>query len=239
MAAEFQNNLLNLSGPEAIARLRPHLVRTSIESRMLLEPAQTRIGNIYFVEHGVVSIVTRTGNKTSELCVVGSEGMTGAAVVLGDDRSANESYVQVEGEAWRLDTDEFRKVLVEHPGFDALLRRYVHAFMAQISQTLLANTKCKIEERLARWLLMVHDRTHGRYVEITHDFMATMLGTRRAGVTVALHELEGHGLIRSERGRVTIVDRVDLREVAGEFYGVAEAEYRRTVGLPLDRRISV
>lgn len=99
--------------------------------------------------------------------------------------------------------------------------------MIQTAQTAVANAKAKLEERLARWLLMVHDRTGGRHVEITHQFMATMLGSRRAGVTVALHELEGRGLVRSERGRVTICDRAGLEELAGEFYGVAEREYRR------------
>jgi CRP-like cAMP-binding protein len=106
----------------------------------------------------------------------------------------------------------------------------VHVFSVQVAHTALANGRAKIEERLARWLLMVHDRIDGDEVNLTHDFIALMLGVRRPGVTDALHALEGKGLIRSTRGVLRIVDREGLEVIANAIYGVPEAEYRRLIG---------
>jgi CRP-like cAMP-binding protein len=102
--------------------------------------------------------------------------------------------------------------------------------MTQTSQTALSNGQSKLEERLARWLLMCHDRINGDTVELTHEFLSVMLGVRRAGVTVGTHVLEGKGLIRASRGGITILDREGLEEEAQGFYGVPEASYARLIG---------
>jgi CRP-like cAMP-binding protein len=109
------------------------------------------------------------------------------------------------------------------------LLRYVHVFMMQASQTALANGRGRLSERLARWLLMWQDRLKTRHLTVTHEFLALLLGVRRQGVTLALHELEGQGLIRGTRNRITVVDREGLLGLANGFYGVPEVEYDRTI----------
>ena len=105
--------------------------------------------------------------------------------------------------------------------------------MIQTAHTVLAQGRAKLEERLARWLLMSHDRAEGDELPLTHEFLALMLGVRRAGVTMATHLLEGRGVIRATRGQLMVVDRKGLEEIAGGTYGVPEAEYRRLIG-PFD-----
>ena len=105
--------------------------------------------------------------------------------------------------------------------------RYTHVFMMQAAGTAYANAHFTVEQRLARWLLMMHDRADGDDLEITHEFLAMMLCVRRPGVTVATHVLEGNGLIRAKRGRITVLDRAKLIELAADSYGLAEAEYDR------------
>jgi CRP-like cAMP-binding protein len=108
--------------------------------------------------------------------------------------------------------------------------------MIQTSHTALSNGLARLEERLARWLLMCHDRVDGDELRLTHDFVATMLGVRRAGVTVALNRLEGLALVENDRGSITVIDRGGLEKAAGRTYGAPEAEYARLVGVSLRRR---
>jgi hypothetical protein len=114
---------------------------------------------------------------------------------------------------------------------------FVQSFIIQISQTTLANSKAKIDQRLARWLLMVRDRAEDDRIPLTHESISIMLGVRRAAVTVALHNLESEQLIRASRGLVTIRDYERLRTFANGLYGVAEVEYERLLGTPIARRI--
>jgi hypothetical protein len=109
----------------------------------------------------------------------------------------------------------------------------VQAFTIQIGQTALAKGSYRIEERLARWLLMCHDRVDGDALSTTHEFLSLMLGVRRAGVTQTLQVLEDRGLISTKRGQITVVDRIKLEAGAGDSYGVPEAEYASLIGLPL------
>jgi CRP-like cAMP-binding protein len=110
-----------------------------------------------------------------------------------------------------------------------LLLRYVHTLVVQTAATASANAHYELPERLARWLLMCHDRVIGDRLQLTHEFMAQMLAVRRSGVTVTLHTLEGTGAIRSTRGLVTVLDRARLAEIAGESYGTPEREYARLI----------
>ena len=162
--------------------------------------------------------------------MVGYEGMTGLCIVLGDDRSANETVVQSAGSAMRLSTEALRELMKASRSLTTTLLRYVNVFMVQGSQTALANGRGRLDERLARWLLMWHDRVLADELIITHEFLALLLGVRRQGVTVALHELEGKGLIRSTRSHVRVLDRDGLQKAANGFYGIPEAEYDRAIG---------
>jgi CRP-like cAMP-binding protein len=117
-----------------------------------------------------------------------------------------------------------------------LLLRFVQAFMTQMSQTTLATARANVEERLARWLLMAHDRLDGNELPLTHEFLALALGVRRAGVTTALRELEERSLVSVKRGVIVLEDRNGLVKLAGDLYGVPEAEYRRLTGWGVDKR---
>ena len=212
--------------------LAPSLEPIELKLRQILEMPRVPISHVYFVESGLVSVVgTTSPGHRIEVGMVGYEGMTGLSVVLGDDRPANETLVQSAGAALRIPSEALRKVMGRSRSLTATLLRYGHVFMIQGSQTALANGRGRLDERLARWLLMWHDRIRDNDLVITHDFLALLLGVRRPGVTVALHDLEGDGLIRCTRSRVQILDRKGLRRAANGFYGIPEAEYDRTIGL--------
>ncbi len=184
-----------------------------------------------FVEVGAISAVAQTaGGRRIEIGIVGREGFTGVPLLLGVDRTPHESLVQIEGEALRVTSATFLDLLGQHPAIAPLLLRYAHVFHVQTAQTAVSNGSYTLEERLARWLLMCHDRVDGDEFPITHEFLATMLCVRRAGVTTTVHVLEGLGTIEARRSRIRILDRSKLEAAAGDSYGTAEAEYRRLIG---------
>ena len=196
--------------------------------RRPVEIAGEPIQHIYFPDNGFISVVAVKGPRHQiEIAMVGAEGMTGVPVVLGDDRTPNETYTQAITSGYRLSAAVLRSLLARSEHAAALMRRYALAFLSQTTQTALANGHARIEQRLARWLLMALDRLGTMDLPLTHELMALMLGVRRPGVTDALHRLEGEGLIRARRGAVTIRDREALEAKAGGFYGIAEAEYAR------------
>jgi CRP-like cAMP-binding protein len=131
------------------------------------------------------------------------------------------------GSANRIGADQLRAAFMKRPGMHRLLQLYARAFSIQVAATALANGRSNIEERLARWLLMLHDRMDGNRINLTHEFLSVMLGVRRPGVTVALHVLEGKGLIKSNRAELIILDREGLIGFAEGAYGVPEREYQR------------
>ena len=225
------NRLLALLSHADRDLLAPCLEETELDARQILEAPRDPISHVYFVESGLVSVVgTTVPDHRIEVGMVGYEGMTGLCIVLGDDRSANETLVQSSGTAMRISTKLLREMMLASRSLTDTLLRYVNVFMVQGSQTALANGRGKLDERLARWLLMWHDRVLEDDLLITHEFLALLLGVRRQGVTVALHELEGKGLIRSTRSHVRVLDRDGLQQAANGFYGIPEAEYDRSIG---------
>jgi CRP-like cAMP-binding protein len=218
------------SGGDAFAGFE----RVRLETRQVIEAPGMPIEAVYFVETGMISMVAATKpNHRIEVGMIGFEGMTGTAIVLGDDRSANEYMVQSPGEALRISTSDLRAAMARDPELKSLFLRYVRVFMAQESQTALANGRGLLGERLARWILMWQDRIRGDGLVVTHEFLSLLLGVRRSGVTVALHMLEGRSLIKASRTLIRVVDRKGLHAAANGFYGIPEAEYDRLIG-PLD-----
>jgi len=195
-----------------------------------LEPRGEGRAFAYFIEEGIASVVADVeGRLAVELGLIGREGMADLALIYGDDTSPFQTYMQVEGSAYRFSAARLRTALAERPGLRDLLLHYARAFSIQVATTALANGRSKLEERLCRWLLMVGDRVGPRFA-ITHEFIALMLAVRRSGVTLALQILEGNGLIRAARGNITIVDREGLVATANGAYGFAEREYQRLLG---------
>lgn len=223
-------NLLLASLSDAdYAVLEPHLKPTELKFRQRLELAKRRIRNAYFIESGLASVVATGGRDRpqAEVAMIGREGMTALPVVLGVDHAPNDVIMQVEGRGQCIATEDLQEAMSESAGIGQCLRRYVHVYAMQAGQTALANARGTLESRLARWLLMAHDRMGQDVLQLTHEFLSVMLGVRRAGVTIALHELAGRGLLTTGRGSVTIMDRTGLESAAGGFYGTTEAEYSR------------
>src|SRR4030095_1660525 len=169
---------------------------------------------VYFIERGFASVVANGTGRSIEVGLIGGEGMTGLAVVMGTDRSPHDTFMQVAGGGQRISSAKLRGAMEQSPALHRSFLRYGHAFVVQTAQTALANGRSKIEERLARWLLMAQDRLGGDEVPLTHEFLSVMLGVRRPGVTVALNLLEKQGLIRRMRGGVAILNRTALRKIS-------------------------
>jgi CRP-like cAMP-binding protein len=227
----LRNRLLAALPKADLDLLRPLLEEVPLDLRQVLEASGKPIPYVYFLRSGLASVIAHTRHdRQIEVGVVGFEGMTGLSIVLGDDRSSNETLIQAPGSGLRLSSEDLRRAMAASPGLRSVLMRYVSAFFAQASQTALANGRAKLEERLARWILMSYDRFAGNDLTITHEFLAIMLGVRRPGVTIGLHFLEGKGLIRSTRGLIAVLDRDGLVEQANGSYGIPEAEYERLLG---------
>ena len=223
-----KNSLINSLSASDRALLAHSLKPVPLPLKLGIERQNAAIEHIYFPESGVISIVAKSpGGHEIEAGIIGREGMTGIPVMMGDDRSPHQAYVQIAGAALRMSADDLRAAMRASPTLQQALLRFASTFAVQITQTALANGRAKIEERLARWLLMAQDRLGSDDVALTHDFLALMLGVRRPGVTIALHELEKKALIRSTRGAVKIVDRDGLVEASNGVYGLPEAEYKR------------
>jgi CRP-like cAMP-binding protein len=222
-----RNTLLTALSADDFASLRPHLESISLDLRSTLVEPNKPIEHIYFLEHGMASITNNSHDGKIEIGIVGREGMVGLPIVLGVDRSPYETFMQIAGRGLRIDAQRLETAIEDSPSLRRHFLRYVQAMSIQTSQTAFANANNNVESRLARWLLMCHDRMDGDELPITHEFLSMMLGVRRAGVTVAIHLLEGNGLIRARRGLITILDREKLEEMADEAYGVPEAEYER------------
>ncbi|TPI28789.1 Crp/Fnr family transcriptional regulator [Mesorhizobium sp. B3-1-9] len=223
----LRNHVLKTLAPEDFLLLRPSMHRVELPIKARLEEPYRPIGHVYFPEMGIASVVaTLTGGRQSEVGIIGHDGMTGVAVILGQDRSPNETYIQVASNGWCLPVETLCGAIAESPSLREALLRYAHAFLVQSSRTALVNGHSKIEERLARWLLIVHDRTEGK-IHLTHEFLATMLGARRPGVTSALQMLEYRGLIHAKRGEITIVDRAGMIKLTHGGYGEEEQRHFR------------
>lgn len=187
-----KNALLRRFDSADLDRLKPHLRDTVLELRTPLENAGHKIECVYFPCSGLASVVAKKNRGAeAEVGIIGFEGMTGSAFILGDDRATHDCFIQMTSQALVIDASQFKAALDTSETLRPFLMRYVHAFHIQATYTALINARCKIEERLARWLLMCDDRVVGNRLVITHQYLAVMLGVRRPGVTVALQMIEG------------------------------------------------
>jgi len=210
--------------------LEPHLEGVDLPLRKQLETGKKRIEHVYFIEHGFASVVGDGHGRSIGVGLIGREGMTGLAVVMGTDRSPHGTFIRAAGDGQRITAANLRLAMAQSPNLHRSFLHYGHAFLIQTAQTAVTNGRSKIEQRLARWLLMAQDRIDGDKVPLTHELLATMLGVRRPGVTDGLNHLEDDGLILARRGVISIVDRQGLERRSNGAYGVPEAEFRRLFG---------
>ncbi|MCZ7495882.1 Crp/Fnr family transcriptional regulator [Agrobacterium rhizogenes] len=220
------NRLLKTLGTERLSQLASRLEPVDLPTGHRLVAAGKPISHLCFIETGLASTVVHDdGGKSIEAVLVGREGITGWPVLLGAETTPDETVMGVGGRGFLIPAAEIRREMEEDARLRELLLGYINICLLQASQLVLANGQYGLRERLARWLLMCHDRLDMDDLPITHEFLSTVLGVRRPGITNELHVLEGIHAIRASRGNVRIVNRGILEDVADMTYGVPEREY--------------
>ncbi len=226
-----RNCLLSVIDADSYAAIAPHLEPVDLPKGLVLIEGGMPFTHAHFFNTGIGSIVVSTpDSRRVESGLVGREGLSGFGCLLGADQCPQTTMVQVGGEGYRVTVDALRSACQQSRSLHETILRFIHVFISQTSFTALSNVNQSIEGRLARWLLMCHDRVTGDDIALTHEFLAIMLAVQRPSVTTALHMIEGYGFIRARRGNIKIVDRDALLDFADGMYGVPEAEYRRLIG---------
>jgi CRP-like cAMP-binding protein len=228
-----RNRLLAALPPEALAQLWPSLEPVELPLRQVLHAPGEPITAVYFPETGYVSMLAyMEDGDAAEVGLIGHEGFVGLPVLLGADHDDLEAMVQSPGTVLRMDAQAFRKELERSPALHTLLLRYALVHHGQVARTAACNGRHHTDQRLARWLLMAHDRAKEDEFPMTHEFLGMMLGVRRAGITVAAGQLQKAGFIRYERGCIEVTDRPGLESVACECYGMVRRAQDQLLGLP-------
>ncbi|WP_197911760.1 Crp/Fnr family transcriptional regulator [Kineobactrum salinum] len=202
-----------------------------LESGSLLSRTGDPVSFVYFPCESFISLMAPATNPGSlEVGLVGTEGMLGTSLLLGVAEAPLPALVQGEGGAWRIAADDFLRQLREQPALRRRLERYLYVTLLQLAQAAACNRFHRLEERVARWMLMTLDRCHSASFHMTHEFLASMLGVRRAGVTGAARALKEQGLIDYRRGELTVIDHTGLLDAACSCYGHDGAVYARILG---------
>lgn len=219
------NRLLSALPAKEYQRLLPDLEDVNlIFADILCEPGE-RIRHVYFPNDSIVSLLAAVGNhSTLEVGIVGSEGMVGISVFMGVDVSRNQALVQGAGTAMRMKATALRREAQHFGSLHRLLHRYSHSLLTQVSQSAACNRFHRVDARLARWLLMTHDRLGTNEFRLTQVFMSNMLGVRREGVNHAASALQQADLISYSRGIISILDRAGLEAVSCECYQIIKDE---------------
>jgi CRP-like cAMP-binding protein len=218
-----RNHLL-LSMPEAeYLSIRSELEFISLPHHLCLHEPHQVVEYLYFPNEGVISLVVELKDgKTVEAGLVGNEGVAGMPAIFGLKRSPLREVVQIPGDGFRVKVERLKELLPATPYLEATLQRYAAGLAMQVAQTAACNRLHNIEHRLARWLLMAHDRVESETLPITHDFLATMLGTDRPSVSLAAGLLQKSQIIKYRRGSVRIVNRKKLEKFACECYSIVQ-----------------
>lgn len=215
-------NLLLLDIPrQDLARLSPSLELVRLKLHQVLHEAGEAIKSVYFLNNGLGSVLTvLPDGKSVEVGLIGKEGFVGVPVIFGFKTSPLRIMIQSDATAYRVDVQSLRKILPDCPALEKQLQRFTMILGMQSTQLADCNRLHDVEERLARWLLMSHDRIGGDTMPLTREFLGQMLGTRRSSVSMAANILQKAGMITYTRGNVTIVDKSKLAEAACDCYEI-------------------
>ena len=229
-APPLRNRLLGALSPDELGELWRKLEPVELPMREILQTAEQPQSAVYFIETGWVSMLANMEDgDAAEVGLVGNEGMLGLQLLLDDELDDLEGMVQCPGTALRMPAAAFREALERLPNFRRLLHRYALVQHGQVARTAACNGRHNIDQRLARWLLMAHDRAQSDTYPMTHEFLGMMLGVRRAGISVAAGVLQKAGLIRYSAGKITITDRPGLENASCDCYGVCRRAQDRLV----------
>lgn len=223
-----RNRLLAALPAEVYERLRPDLESISLPLGRAIYETNDALSHVYFPTTAIVSLLyTMEDGTSAEMGVVGCDGVVGIAVFMGGDTTPNRAVVQSAGDALRLRLKRFRDEFKRIEELHRLLLLYAQSLLTQMSQTAVCNRLHSVEQQLCRWLLLSHDRLESDELIMTQELIANMLGVRREGVSVAAHNLQSSGLIRYNRGHITIIDRAGLEARVCECYQVVKTECDR------------
>jgi len=223
----FEGNaiLACLTGKERLLALEGGAL-VDIKLRESIYQPEERIEEAYFPLSAVLSVVARMKDGAMiEIGTVGREGTSAVPLLMGAETSANESFCQVPGQAWKMPASTFRSLLGKSQPFREFLNRYLQAYVNMLGQFAACNRLHSVYERCARWLLMTGDRVGGNEFPLTHEFLAIMLGSRRSGVTVAAAILQNAGFIHYKHGTMTILDRAGLEATTCECYKITTEQF--------------
>lgn len=221
-----QNEVLATLPPALFDQLRPHLKLVELRRRAIVHDANKPVEAVYFIESGVISRVARTQEDGPvEVAMVGKFGFVGVSVLLGTMTALNRTIVQIPGQALRISATDLQHVFADYPAIKDHMFRYVQLLLNQKAQVSLCNAKHDIDKRLARWLLLAHERVDGAELPVTHELLATMLGVRRPGVTEALAVLEQAGIVARARGLLKVIDHEALKARACECHRILEDRF--------------
>jgi CRP-like cAMP-binding protein len=225
------NRLLNLLPDGELQSVQKHLRPVELAQGQVLYEVHSPIDEVYFPVNCVLSAVTvMLDGSAIEVATVGNEGVSGLPAFLAVSTSPHRVFTQVAGRALRADATSLLKVNGQLVSLRETITKYQQAFMFQVSQCVACNGLHVIIKRCSRWLLMTHDRVDGDEMSLTHEFLSYMLGVRRSSVTEVLQSLQQQGLIRYGQGRITILNRERLEEIACECYKCVTDEYKRLLG---------
>lgn len=226
--AQSANEILAALPETDYQRLAPYLTEASLSLGTVLYEASERIETVYFPYDALISLVSTLENgSTTEIGLIGRTGMVGFTVTLDNNFSINRAVVQVPGSVIKISANIFKNEFNRGEELQRVIFRYMTNIIGELSQLVVCNNHHTVEERLARWLLMVQDLIQSDNLPLTHEFLSTMLGVRRASVTVAAGTLQRAGMIRYARGNVIILDREALEATACECYGIIKQLFRK------------
>jgi len=224
-----QNLLLAALPADVLERLAPNLEPVGLPLGKVIYESGVQMKHVYFPTSGCIisMLYVMADGSSAEIAVVGDEGVVGIALFMGGDTTPSRALVQSAGYGFRLEARALQAEFGRHTGLQTLLLRYTQALITQMSQTAVCNRHHSLEQQLCRWLLLSQDRLPTNQLTMTQELIANMLGVRREGVTQAAGRLQTAGLIRYNRGRITIVDRSGLEALVCECYAVVKKEYER------------
>lgn len=226
--SNVKNKLLTLLPAADYAQIAGELTYVDLPRGTVLATAGEAIDHVYFMNSGIGSLVTTTpSGLQAESGIFGFDGYLPTTAMADVELSSHDIAVQLPGGAYQMPYDSFRTWMETNRSFSKVVLRSIECFSIQLAHTAVSNAVHDVNQRLARWLLMCHDRVSGNEIAITHLFISRMLAVRRPSVTTSLQTLEGRGFIKSERGLITIRNRPALQEFASDAYGNPEREYQR------------
>lgn len=229
--AQPANQLLARLPPAEYSRLSPLLESVPLDHKQIICRVRAPVSHVYFPETGMVSAMTIMNDGSAiEVATIGNEGMAGLTALIGDGGSPNEMMVQVPGRALRMRADRLKEESRRDGPLRSILVLYNTAFAVQVSYSVACNGLHTVQKRCCRWLLMTHDRVGDNVLPLTHEFLAIMLGVRRASITEVLRPLQRQGMVRNRRGKIEIVDRDALESHSCECYRSIKQEFERLLG---------